>query len=309
MAVALFTNTAANIATPDVTYSAAIDFVWSAADNHIIGTLDISVAVPDEFDTTLDSSLGMKASLITSDGTVYEHDFGIWYIAYSAFENLTKSTVWRIPGSFAATAAMCVVEIYSTVASVAPGVLQNTSIVRLPDAVAPDLSGMIIMLSRASNFPDRAVQISLNGSYSFGSGVLVTYAYQYKRTVSTNWTTFKRTQDTFTEFVPADHGIQAGESVQFRVLVYSTAGSVVNSKASAPYYCDVPPTIVPRTCIRVDNGDKNEMYMYVIVNGKMRPVINYLRWFGPAAFFDADSLPVVTADGQLFYCSRGASSG
>ena len=309
MAVALFTNTAANIATPDVTYSAAIDFVWSAADNHIIGTLDISVAVPDEFDTALDSSLGMKASLITSDGAVYEHDFGIWYTAYSAFENLTKSTVWRIPGSFAATAAMCVVEIYSTVASVAPGVLQNTSIVRLPDAVAPDLSGMIIMLSRASNFPDRAVQISLNGSYSFGSGVLVTYAYQYKRTVSTNWTTFKRTQDTFTEFVPADHGIQAGESVQFRVLVYSTAGSVVNSKASAPYYCDVPPTIVPRTCIRVDNGDKNEMYMYVIVNGKMRPVINYLRWFGPAAFFDADSLPVVTADGQLFYCSRGASSG
>ena len=309
MAVALFTNAAANIATPDVTYSAAIDFVWSAADNHIIGTLDVSVAVPDEFDTTLDSSLGMKASLIASDGTVYEHDFGIWYTAYSAFENLTKSTVWRIPGSFAATAAMCVVEIYSTVASVAPGVLQNTGIVRLPDAVAPDLSGMVIMLSRASNFPDRAVQISLNGFYSFGSGVLVTYAYQYKRTVSTNWTTFKRTQDTFTEFVPADHGIQAGESVQFRVLVYSTAGSVVNSKASAPYYCDVPPTIVPRTCIRVDNGDKNEMYMYVIVNGKMRPVINYLRWFGPASFFDADSLPVVTADGQLFYCSRGAQSG
>lgn len=309
MAVALFTNAAANIATPDVTYSADIDFVWSAADNHIIGTLDVSVAVPDEFDTTLDSSLGMKASLIASDGTVYEHDFGIWYTAYSAFENLTKSTVWRIPGSFAATAAMCVVEIYSTVASVAPGVMQNTSIVRLPDAVAPDLSGMIIMLSRASNFPDRAVQISLNGFYSFGSGVLVTYAYQYKRTVSTNWTTFKRTQDTFTEFVPADHDIQAGESVQFRVLVYSTAGSVVNSKASAPYYCDVPPTIVPRTCIRVDNGDKNEMYMYVIVDGKMRPVINYLRWFGPAAFFDADSLPVVTADGQLFYCSRGAQSG
>lgn len=309
MAVALFTNAAANIATPDVTYSAAINFVWSAADNHIIGTLDVSVTVPDEFDTTLDSSLGMKASLIASDGTVYEHDFGIWYTAYSAFENLTKSTVWRIPGSFAATAAMCVVEIYSTVASVAPGVLQNTSIVRLPDAVAPDLSGMIIMLSRASNFPDRAVQISLNGFYSFGSGVLVTYAYQYKRTVSTNWTTFKRTQNTFTEFVPADHGIQAGESVQFRVLVYSTAGSVVNSKASAPYYCDVPPTIVPRTCIRVDNGDKNEMYMYVIVNGKMRPVINYFRWFGPASFFDADSLPVVTADGQLFYCSRGASSG
>lgn len=309
MAVALFTNAAANIATPDVTYSAAINFVWSAADNHIVGTLDVSVAVPDEFDTTLDSSLGMKASLIASDGTVYEHDFGIWYTAYSAFENLTKSTVWRIPGSFAATAAMCVVEIYSTVASVAPGVLQNTSIVRLPDAVAPDLSGMIVKLSRASNFPDRAVQISLNGSYSFGSGVLVTYAYQYKRAVSTNWTTFKRTQDTFTEFVPADHGIQAGESVQFRVLVYSTAGSVVNSKASMPYYCDVPPTIVPRTCIRVDNGDKNAMYMYVIVNGKMRPVINYLRWFGPAAFFDADSLPVVTADGQLFYCSRGAQSG
>ena len=309
MAVALFTNAAANIATPDVTYSAVIDFVWNAADNHIIGTLDISVAVPDEFDTTLDSSLGMKASLIASDGTVYEHDFGIWYTAYSAFENLTKSTVWRIPGSFAATAAICVVEVYSTVASVAPGMLQRTSIVRLPDAVAPDISGMVIELSRASNFPDRAVQISLNGSYSFGSGVLVTYAYQYKRPVSTNWTTFKRTQDTFTEFVPADHGIQAGESVQFRVLVYSTAGSVVNSKASTPYYCDVPPTIVPRTCIRVDNGDKNEMYMYVIVNGKMRPVINYLRWFGPAAFFDADLLPVVTADGQLFYCSRGAQSG
>lgn len=309
MAVALFTNAAANIATPDVTYSAAIDFVWNAADNHIVGTLDVSVAVPDESDITSDSSLGMKASLIASDGTVYEHDFGIWYTAYSAFENLTKSTVWRIPGSFAATAAICVVEIYSTVASVAPGMLQKTSIVRLPDAVAPDLSGMIIKLSRASNFPDRAVQISLNGFYSFGSGVLVTYAYQYKRTVSTNWTTFKRTQDTFTEFVPADHGIQAGESVQFRVLVYSTVGSVVNSKASAPYYCDVPPTIVPRTCIRIDDGNKNEMYMYVIVNGKMRPVIDYFRWFGPAAFFDADSLPVVTADGQLFYCSRGASSG
>lgn len=309
MAVALFTNVAANIATPDVTYSAAIDFVWNAADNHIIGTLDISVAVPDEFDTTLDSSLGMKASLIASDGTVYEHDFGIWYTAYSAFENLTKSTVWRIPGSFAATAAICVVEIYSTVASIAPGMLQKTSIVQLPDAVAPDLSGMIVRLSRASNFPDRAVQISLNGFYSFGNGVLITYAYQYKRIVSTNWTTFKRTQDVFTEFIPAEHGIEAGETIQFRVLVYSTTGGVVNSKASAPYYCDVPPTIVPRTCIRVDNGDKNEMYMYVIINGKMRPVVDYFRWFGVAAFFDADLLPVVTADGQLFHCMRGASSG
>ena len=309
MATALFTNVAANIATPDVTYSAAIDFAWSAVDNHIAGTLNISVAVPDAFNTTLDSSLGMKASLIASDGTVYEHDFGIWYTAYSAFESLTKSVVWRIPGSFAATAAICVVEIYSTIASVAPGLLQKTSSVRLPDAVAPDLSGMIIKLSRTSNFPDRAVQISLNGAYSFGSGVLVTYAYQYKRTISADWTTFKRTQDTFTEFVPANHGIQAGESIQFRVLVYSTAGSVVNSKASTPYYCDVPPTIVPRTCIRVDNGNKNEMYMYVIVNGKMRPVSSYFRWFGPASFFDADLRPVITADGQLFYCARGATSG
>lgn len=309
MAVALFTNAAANIAAPDVTYSAAIDFVWSAADNCIIGTLDVSVAVPDKFNTTLDSSLGMKASLIAPDGTVYEHDFGIWYTAYSAFESLTKSTVWRIPGSFAATAAICVVEIYSTVASIAPGMLQKISIVQLPDVVPPDISGMVVKLSRASNFPDRAVQISLNGSYSFGSGVLIAYAYQYKRTVSTNWTTFKRTQDVLIEFIPAEHGIEAGETIQFRVLVYSTTGGVVNSKASAPYYCDAPPTIVPRTCIRVDDGDKNKMYMYVIVNGKMRPVVNYFRWFGVASFFDADSLPVVTADGQLFHCMRGTSGG
>ena len=309
MTTTLFANAAANIANPDVTYSAAIDFAWSAVDNHITGTLNISVDAPDAFSTTLNSSLGMKASLIVSDGTVYEHDFGIWYTAYSGFESLTNSVIWHVPGTFAATTAICVIEIYSTVVSVTPGMLQKTSTVRLPDAVAPDLSGMAINLSRTSNFPDRAVQISLSGSYSFGSGVLVTYAYQYKRTVSADWTTFKRTQDTVAEFVPADHDIQAGESVQFRVLVYSTAGNVVNSKASAPYYCDVPPTIIPRTCTRVDNGDKHKMYMYVIVNGKMRPVISYFRWFGPASFFDADSLPILTADEQLFYCSRGAISG
>lgn len=308
MVTTLFTDVAANIASPDVTYSAAIEFAWSA-DNHILGNLNISVAVPDGFSTVLDSSLGMKATLMASDGTVYEHDFGIWYTAYSTFESLTKNTAWRIPGSFAATTAICVIEIYNTVASVAPGMLQKTSVVTLLDAVAPDLSGMVVELSRVSNFPDRAVGVSLTGTYSFGSGVLVTYAYQYKRTTSVSWITFKRTQETSTEFTPADHGVEAGEAIQFRVLVYSTAGGVVNSKASAVYYCDVPPTIVPRTCIRVDDGNKNEMYMYVIVNGKMRPVINYLRWFGPAPLFDANALPLVTADGQLLYCLRGAKSG
>ena len=54
MATALFTNVAAYIAAPDVTYSAAIDFAWSAADNQFTGTLSISVAVPEEFNTTLD---------------------------------------------------------------------------------------------------------------------------------------------------------------------------------------------------------------------------------------------------------------
>ena len=111
MATALFTNVTANIATPDVTYSAAIDFAWSAADNHIAGTLNISVAVPDAFNTTLDSSLGMKASLIVSDGTVYEHDFGIWYTAYSAFESLTKSVVWHIPDSFTTNAVIYKIKI------------------------------------------------------------------------------------------------------------------------------------------------------------------------------------------------------
>ena len=305
----LFNNVSAGIAEPDVTYNANISFNWEPTDNCIVGTLNIGVSVPENFTTQLNYNLGMKASLMASDGTVYEHDFGVWYNAYTVFKSLTNEVQWRIPGAFATTTVICVIEIYSTTDSVAPGALQRTNIIKLPDTVAPDLSGMVINISRSSNFPDRAVTVSIGGTYNFGSGVLVTYAYQFKSTASNKWITFKRTQETHVDFVPAEYDITAGEAINFRVLVYSTTGRVVNSQASQTYTCDALPVIVPRTCIRFDNAQQHVMYMYVIVNGKMRPVIGYLRWFGPSAFFDADSLPFITADGQIFNCLRGAVSG
>ena len=77
----LFNNVSAGIAKPDVTYNADISFNWEPVDNCIVGILNIGVSVPENFTTPLNYNLGMKASLMASAGTVYEHDSGIWYTA------------------------------------------------------------------------------------------------------------------------------------------------------------------------------------------------------------------------------------